>query len=80
MQETWRLRVLNGQGTMFEVCGLEEMLRIAFDEWKERKTNPEIPDNKLFEVTGWCDTSDRAEYTICLSMEDTVGVSLVRLY
>ncbi len=76
--ETWQLRIMvEGIDTM--VCGTEEVLRDAYNEWCAHVKEPNGMEG-LWEVIGHCDSADRAECRVALRISEIKGLSLVRLY
>ncbi len=79
MDGVWHIDVLVEGGTKWSTNGTEEVIHAAYNELKDAKQNPATAAS-LVEISGFCDTADRAELTIFVSVESVVGVSVTRLY
>lgn len=80
MTDIWQLERVDRDGNVFVICGSEDVLRIAYDGWREAVKLPDGTQSVLWEVTGFCNTADRAETTWAIRMEEIRGLALTKLY
>lgn len=80
MNGVWQLKIVDSSGNAFVVCGTEDVLRTAYDEWREAAKQPDGVSSPVWEVTGYCDSADRAECSYAMRMGDIRGLALTKLY
>lgn len=80
MTDIWQLKIVDLSGNSFIICGSEDVLRTAYDEWREGVSRPDGTRPALWEVTGYCDSADRAEASWAIRMEEIRGLALTKLY
>jgi len=80
MTEVWKLEITDDNGVVQRVCGSQEVLTRAMDEWEAAAVAPDGTGSKLLKVHGFCDTSDRAEIILACKIEMIRHACLTRLY
>ena len=79
--EVWGLKLHDHSGTVLMVCGEQEILKQAQEEWRQCVTT--VDDGsapKVITVLGYCDTADRAEVTVVFRPDQYDAVSLYKVY
>lgn len=76
----WQLKIVDVGGQIQMVYGTEQVLRAAHEEWKHMVDQPDGTTAKLLEVSGMCDSADRAECSFAIRSEDIRAMSLTKLY
>jgi hypothetical protein len=80
MDGVWQLEIIQPSGNVFIICGSEDVLRTAYDEWREAVKQPDGVAPPVWEVTGFCNSADRAEHSLAIRIEDIWGLALTKLY
>lgn len=80
MTDIWQLEIIQPSGNVFVICGSEDVLRQAYDEWRDAVKQPDGVAPVVLEVVGFCNSADRAEHTIAVRLEDIWGLALTKLY
>ncbi len=75
MNNFWALKIMVEGGHIFEICGAEDVLRGALEEW----SSGEYEGGKLT-VNGVFDSADCAEHIVVVKREEIIGMSLLKRY
>jgi hypothetical protein len=78
MKEYWRLTIERPWGPC-SVCGTEQVLRQALDEWREYRKERTHDDKAFITIHGFTDTADRADCEMTFLLEHVQSMCLIQM-
>ncbi len=75
----WQITAIDRNGSIFTLTGSEEVMRQAYDDWKQEPGRLEGTAAELWEVRGVTDSADRTNASLIFRRDCLAALILVEL-